>query len=386
MLIKKHEFWFCDCAAERLNMLCEEHDESPLVSPSPFRQSNVGATAFSQQAAALRHLQSPQQPSPHQWPGPGAAGAKDDAAPASTGGAGAGPGRGRRGSKNRGAAASTASSEAPDDPRRASTGAATNELLFNSSTPPISPNLQYEPAHIAPGSLRSIKSSGSICSMAGGLESLPELAGSPSDTPRGLPSRSSEQSATLSGLPTSSDQNRLTINAFLEDSGQPTQSCMRKIHSAAGRLDQLAEEPSSPRDAYHDDPTCQAGAAVEWNELDITSSCPEKRLQDTPFHSQPAHIAPGTLRSVGSGLGLAALAEEEAGHEGLLGAGRAAAAAGDAGFGTGLGGEAPSFLQLSEMLNSHTIQVKNTFLDFEPKPVSGLRSVATYSGRLADMG
>jgi hypothetical protein len=122
-------------------------------------------------------------------------------------------------------------------------------------------------------------------------------------------------------------------------------------------------------------------------------------IVDSPFASaEPAHIPETSLRSVGSGVALSAMVAEdvhvmqssldgsptlqpESSPEMLFpGIARSAPRSGLA---TGL----TEHFHLNDMLGGNGIQVKNTFLDFEPRQkMAGLRAVHTYSGSLADLG
>lgn len=106
--------------------------------------------------------------------------------------------------------------------------------------PEFTPVIQaaHEPAHIAPSSLRSIKSSGSICSLGGALDTVAE-----DDTsPQAL------ASSWLSGqIPDYTGEHNLIVkNTFLEQTVDQSPSCLRLIHSAAGRLDALGEATPTP--------------------------------------------------------------------------------------------------------------------------------------------
>jgi hypothetical protein len=186
-------------------------------------------------------------------------------------------------------------------------------------------------------------------------------------------------------------------NPFLEDSNavvviqkntfidlQPEQSPAGGLHRSSGscgaRLHTLAEECGASEQA------CE--------------SFGEKRLQDTPLASaEPAHIPPTSLRSVGSGAALSAMAAEDlyVTQQSLDAEYSPPVAQGMSEFHfsglsqvsqTAAGGEPRGQMYLPDMLGGGGIKVKNTFLDFEPsqKHGLGLRSVHTYAGSLADLG
>jgi len=109
---------------------------------------------------------------------------------------------------------------------------ASSDTKLDLDAPEFTPVVQsvHEPALIAPSSLRSIKSSSSICSLGGQLDTVAEdethdqMLGSSWD---GYPSYTN-------GL--------IVKNTFLQEAVEQSPSGMRLIASAAGRLDCLAGE------------------------------------------------------------------------------------------------------------------------------------------------
>lgn len=446
-------------------------------------------------------------------------------------------------------------------------GLASMQALEPEDETPSAPPAVNEPAHIAPASLKSIKSSGSICSMGGlsntGTADLDEdVAFGLRFDPPDFPDRAQTRTWPVASGSEVHNAGLMVKNTFLDDSSDvPPPSSLRLVHSC-GFLDTLVQQTPSPLAAseaassgagfFHGagsvPATGPAGpAAKSYAEAEagagsqaalssppggvrriasgtrlqtlaeefaeghasgtqasiggglspflprpasagqLQSMLPqvpennrlrrqgsegsqaasyqmsesEKRLQDTPLgplHNEPAHISPGSLRSVGSNSALAAMAleastpplrpvaEAAAGPLGRVGSGAALAAMvaevgpcpplrsvgssnalsamqdlyvtqpsadseldspslppddmphlsvsplllGQAAEGAGADGASPGGLRnrlyLADMLNDSGITVKNTFLDFEPRPQSaGLRAVHTASGALNQM-
>jgi len=220
-----------------------------------------------------------------------------------------------------------------------------------------------EPAQIHPASLRSIKSSGSICDMG-----------------------SHDGSHDGDTVPKTT---MVTKNTFLEEVSEPAASSMRYVHSADGRLDMLASGMSTPsagspqyrpQEIHFDEPNAQFAFQMEVAETPVRRIASGTRLstvqempqgagssvsrplmprpsssgnmmnhwaqlpEDRPFDPQespvrvdanaPSKISIGSLRSAGSGNNLAAMApDNEDVHPALrsVGSGLNLAAMGDGG-------------------------------------------------------